>query len=96
MPAPHFVPLSLGMGLGMHWITRRWSVGHPLGVQHAVARRLGPVGAWLVFPRPPGRCLRTGGGGGLRGSAAADARAVDGGPVRAGHGGLVGPTSGAA
>lgn len=48
--APQFVPLSLGIGLGMHWMVYSWIIGHPLGIQHAVLRTLGLVAVWFAFP----------------------------------------------
>ncbi len=48
--APEFVPLSLGIGLGLHWIVYSWIVRHPVGIQHAILRTLLVVAAWAVFP----------------------------------------------
>lgn len=48
--APEFVPLSLGVGLGLHWVVYSWVIGHPLGIIHAVLRTFLVVGAWLCFP----------------------------------------------
>lgn len=48
--APNFVPLSLGIGLGLHWMVYSWIIGHPLGYQHAIARTLGLVAVWFAFP----------------------------------------------
>lgn len=50
LSAPHFVPLSIGIGLGLHWVVYGWIIDHPLGVQHAVGRSAGLVGVWLAFP----------------------------------------------
>jgi len=47
---PEYVILSLGIGLGLHWILYSWIVGHWLGVFHAVFRSLGIVFVWFVFP----------------------------------------------
>lgn len=48
--APTFVPLSLGIGLGLHWMVYSWIIRHPLGYQHAVMRTAGLVAAWFAFP----------------------------------------------
>lgn len=48
--APEFVPLSLGIGLGLHWIVYSWIIQHPLGVIHAVLRTVLVVAAWYIFP----------------------------------------------
>jgi predicted neutral ceramidase superfamily lipid hydrolase len=50
LSAPHFVPLSLGIGLGLHWMVYSWIIGHPLGYRHAIARTLGLVAVWFAFP----------------------------------------------
>ena len=48
--APTFVPLSLGVGLGLHWMVYSWIIGHPLGYQHAVLRTIGLLAVWFAFP----------------------------------------------
>ncbi len=48
--APEFVPLSIGIGLGLHWIVYSWIVQHPIGTIHAILRTLLVVGAWTIFP----------------------------------------------
>lgn len=48
--APKFVPLSLGVGLGLHWMVYSWIISHPLGYQHAVLRTIGLFAAWFAFP----------------------------------------------
>ncbi len=48
--APTFVPLSLGIGLGLHWIVYSWIIQHPLGLFHAVLRTLLVLLAWFIFP----------------------------------------------
>jgi hypothetical protein len=48
--APAFVPLSVGVGLGLHWVVYSWIVRHPVGYIHAVIRTLGLVCAWLLVP----------------------------------------------
>lgn len=48
--APKFVPLSLGIGLGLHWMVYSWIIAHPLGYQHAVLRSVGLIAVWFAFP----------------------------------------------
>jgi hypothetical protein len=48
--APEFVPLSLGIGLGLHWVVYSWVIGHPLGIIHAILRTFLVVAAWYFFP----------------------------------------------
>ena len=48
--APEFVPLSLAVALGLHWVIYSWIINHPLGIIHAVLRTLLAVGAWYLFP----------------------------------------------
>ena len=50
MKAPIFVPLSLGIALGLHWVVYSWIIVHPLGYAHAIVRTLGLVVAWFLFP----------------------------------------------
>jgi len=48
--APEFVPLSLGVSLGLHWVVYSWIIGHPLGYQHAIFRSFALLAAWWSFP----------------------------------------------
>ncbi|MES2606013.1 MAG: hypothetical protein V4603_13830 [Pseudomonadota bacterium] len=48
--APTFVPLSLGIGLGLHWVVYSWIVQHPVGILHAVLRTVLVLLAWYSFP----------------------------------------------
>ena len=48
--APTFVPLSVGVGLGLHWVVYSWIVRHPVGYIHAVIRTLGLLCAWVLVP----------------------------------------------
>lgn len=48
--APEFVPLSVGIGLGLHWIVYSWIVQHPVGIVHAILRTVLVLIAWSVFP----------------------------------------------
>lgn len=50
MYAPQFVPLSVGIGLGLHWIVYGWIIRHPLGLIHAVGRSVLIVLVWFLFP----------------------------------------------
>lgn len=47
---PTYAPLSLGIGLGIHWIVFSWIIGHPLGIIHAVLRTLLVTALWWLFP----------------------------------------------
>jgi hypothetical protein len=49
--APDFVPLSLGIALGLHWIVYSWIIQHPLGVIHAVLRTALLLVVWQALPR---------------------------------------------
>ncbi|MBA2668202.1 MAG: hypothetical protein H0U69_14330 [Trueperaceae bacterium] len=44
------VPLTLAIGLGLHWIVFSWVIGHPLGVIHTVARTVLVTAAWWLLP----------------------------------------------
>jgi len=48
--APEFFALSMAVGYGMHWIVFSWTVGHPVGLVHALLRTLLVVTAWFLFP----------------------------------------------
>jgi len=48
--APVFVPLSVGIGLGLHWVVYSWIIRHPIGYQHAVIRTVALLVAWWMFP----------------------------------------------
>jgi hypothetical protein len=48
--APAFVPLSVGVGLGVHWVVYSWVVRHPVGYIHAVLRTLGLFCVWALVP----------------------------------------------
>ncbi len=50
MRAPQFVPLSLGVALGLHWMVYSWIIAHPLGYRHALLRTAGLVAVWFAFP----------------------------------------------
>jgi hypothetical protein len=47
--APVFVPLSVGIGLGLHWVVYSWIVRHPVGYVHAAGRTVLLVVAWWMF-----------------------------------------------
>ena len=49
MGAPRFFPLSLGIGLGIHWIIYSWIIQHPVGLIHTLLRTGLVVGAWSAF-----------------------------------------------
>jgi hypothetical protein len=48
--APRFLPLSLGIGLGIHWIVYSWIIQHPVGLIHAILRTGLIVTVWSAFP----------------------------------------------
>lgn len=48
--APELVPLSLGIGLGLHWVVYSWIINHPVGLVHAIIRSLLIVTVWFVVP----------------------------------------------
>lgn len=48
--APEFLPLSLAIALGLHWVVFGWVIGHPVGLIHAVGRTALATGLWLLFP----------------------------------------------
>jgi hypothetical protein len=48
--APDFVPLSLGIGLGLHWVVYSWIVQHPVGITHAILRTILALLVWFLFP----------------------------------------------
>ena len=50
LSAPEFVPLSLGIGLGIHWIVYSWIVQHPIGTIYAILRTFLVVAGWALLP----------------------------------------------
>jgi hypothetical protein len=48
--SPEYVVLSVGIGLGLHWVVYSWIVQHPLGIIHAVLRSLLVVACWFLLP----------------------------------------------
>ena len=53
LQAPQFVPLSLGIALGLHWMVYSWIIAHSLGYRHAMLRTLGLLAVWFAFPSHP-------------------------------------------
>lgn len=45
-----YFPLSLGIGLGLHWVVFSWIKGHPVGLVHALVRTGLVTGLWWLFP----------------------------------------------
>lgn len=43
-------PLSLGIGLGLHWIISSWIKGHSVGLVHAVLRTTMVTALWWLIP----------------------------------------------
>jgi len=50
---PRYLPLSLGIGLGLHWVVFSWVIQHPVGIIHAVVRTALATGLWWLFPAHP-------------------------------------------
>ena len=48
--APEFLTLSLGIGLGLHWVVYSWIIQHPLGLIHAGLRTALILVMWFSFP----------------------------------------------
>lgn len=48
-----FFPLSLGIGLGLHWVVFSWIIGHPVGTIHAALRTILATGLWWLLPTNP-------------------------------------------
>jgi hypothetical protein len=48
--APALFPLTVGVAFGLHWIVFSWTIGHPVGVIHAVLRTALVVAAWHLVP----------------------------------------------
>lgn len=48
--APSFIPLTLGISIGLHWVVFSWIIDHPVGIIHAVARTVLVTAAWWLFP----------------------------------------------
>ncbi len=47
---PALLPLTLGIGLGLHWVVFSWVIGHPVGLIHAVLRTVLVTGLWWLAP----------------------------------------------
>jgi hypothetical protein len=50
LDTPAYVPLTIGIGLGLHWVVFSWVIGHPVGIIHAVLRTVLVTGAWWLLP----------------------------------------------
>lgn len=48
--APSFIPLTLGIRLGLHWVIFSWIIDHPVGIIHAVVRTALVTAAWRLLP----------------------------------------------
>lgn len=48
--APQLISLTLGIGLGLHWIVFSWIIGNPAGTVHAIARTVLVTAAWWLVP----------------------------------------------
>lgn len=47
---PEMLPLTLGIGLGLHWIVFGWVIDHRLGVIHAAVRTVLVATMWWMMP----------------------------------------------
>lgn len=47
---PAYLPLTIGIGLGLHWIVFGWIIDHPLGLIHAITRTALVTAAWWLIP----------------------------------------------
>ena len=47
---PSALPLSVGIGLGVHWIVFGWIAQHRVGLVHAISRTVLVTAAWLLWP----------------------------------------------
>lgn len=47
---PEFVPLSIGIGLGLHWVVCSWIVRHPVGITHSILRTILILVVWFLLP----------------------------------------------
>ncbi|MBL0744364.1 DUF7010 family protein [Chryseolinea lacunae] len=45
-----FVPLAIGVGMGIHWPVIGWTYGRPLYMAHAIARTVGCTVLWYTLP----------------------------------------------
>ncbi len=50
LQAPEYLSLSLGIGLGLHWVVYSWIIQHPVGIIHAILRTILVLLAWYAFP----------------------------------------------
>ena len=48
--APEVLPLTLAIGLGLHWVVFGWVAGHGVGLVHALVRTAVVTAAWWTFP----------------------------------------------
>ena len=51
--AIEYAPLTIGIGLGLHWVVYSWIIQHPLGIIHSVVRTLLIVVGWYLSPENP-------------------------------------------
>jgi hypothetical protein len=47
---PTYLPLTIGIGLGLHWIVFGWIIDHPVGLIHAATRTALVTTAWWLIP----------------------------------------------
>ncbi len=54
------LPLSLGIGLGIHWVVFSWIIGNPLGTIHAIGRTALTTALWWLLPGQPQAAVAAG------------------------------------
>lgn len=47
---PTYLPLTIGIGLGLHWIVFGWIIDEPVGLIHAASRIALVTTAWWLMP----------------------------------------------
>lgn len=47
---PQFVPLSIAVALGLHWIVYSWIIQNPVGMIHSITRAILCVALWYMVP----------------------------------------------
>ena len=50
LDAPEYMPLTISIGLGLHWVVVSWVVGHRVGLVHAIGRTMLVTSAWWFLP----------------------------------------------
>jgi hypothetical protein len=50
LKVPEYVPLTLGIGLGLHWLVYSWIIKHPVGTINSILRTVSILVVWYLFP----------------------------------------------